>query len=77
MFIHNLDSDFHARNIHPFYPTYLASRNFGLGLPPDVPRAKPVRTLPRVSWPDIGLAFLAGVICAGLGFVGAVWYFGG
>jgi hypothetical protein len=32
---------------------------------------------PRVYWPDIALAFLAGLICAALGIIGAIWLFGG
>ena len=54
-------------------------RNFGLGLPPDIPRRMvPAKaTLGLVSYADVGLAFLAGAICALLGFIGYVWFFGG
>ena len=51
-------------------------RNFGLNLPPDVPQREPVKTLPRVCWVDVGLSFLAGLICTLLGFLGAGWLFG-
>ena len=77
MFNFHLDDDFIDRATSRPKPTQFAQRNFGLGLPPDIPRRITKPPLPKVSWPDVGLAFLAGVICAGLGFVGAVWYFGG
>jgi len=51
-------------------------RNFGLNLPPDVPRREPIKVLPPVCWADVGLSFLAGLICALLGFLGACWLFG-
>ena len=48
-----------------------------LRLPPDIPRREPIRTPPKVSWADVGLAFVAGTICTLLGMVGAIWIFGG
>ena len=54
----------------------MMGRNFGLNLPPDIPRREPVKTLPRVCWADVGLSFLAGLICTLLGFLGACWLFG-
>ena len=50
-------------------------RNFGLNLPPDVPRREPIRVLPKVHWADVGLSFMAGAICALLGFLACVYYF--
>jgi len=50
------------------------------GLPPNIPRRVPIRTLPtfpKVYWADVGIAFTAGLVCAGLGFIGALWLFGG
>ena len=77
MFNLHLDDTFVARATSRPEPIQFAQRNFGLGLPPDRPRRTAKPPLPKVSWPDVGLAFLAGVICALLGFVAAVWYFGG
>jgi hypothetical protein len=77
MFHHNLAPDFVARNVRPFHPTHLASRNFGLGLPPDIPRRPLVKSPPKVYWPDVALAFTAGLICVLLGVIGTVWLFGG
>lgn len=48
-----------------------------LRLPPDIPRREPIRTPPKVSWADVGLAFTAGVICALLGVIGTLWVLGG
>jgi len=61
----------------------MTRRNFGLRsaaplrLPPDVPRRMTKPPLSPVSWPDVGLAFMAGLICVMLGFLGVCWIFGG
>jgi len=44
-----------------------------LRLPPDTPRRDRLEPLPRVCYADIGLSFLAGAICALLGFLAVVW----
>jgi hypothetical protein len=64
MFHHNLASDFVARP---------SAHN----APPDVPRRPTKPPLPKVCWPDVALAFMAGLICFGLGVVAAVWVSGG
>jgi len=74
MFTLNLTTNFTA---NPSKRTSTMSLH-QLRLPPsEIPRRVPIRTLPKVCWADVGLAFMAGRVCTLLGVIGTVWMFGG
>ena len=78
MFTLNLAGQFKALPTKPQPQRTSPMSLHQLRLPPDIPRREPIRTgAGKVSWADVGLAFVAGTICTLLGMVGAIWIFGG